>query len=108
MPTPKPNGRLMELAKRGAHAQLNDLVHEINMLLELFPHLRDSFDKDELPLAFILKKGAARAAKRSTPVTATAPGPEKRQLTPAGRQAPSNAQKADRALKKATDGKKEK
>ena len=72
MPTPKHDGRLMELAKRGAHAQLSDLIHEIKMLLELFPHLRDSFDRDELPLAFILKKGAARSAKRSTPLPAKA------------------------------------
>ena len=93
MPTAKHNDHLMELAKRGAQAQMNDLVHEIKMLLGLFPHLRDSFDRDELPLAFILKKGAARAAKRSTPVAAAAPGSQKRELTAARRKTISNAQK---------------
>jgi hypothetical protein len=63
---------IMELAKRGAEMRLEDLLHELDMLLELFPHLRDSFDPDELPVNFLLKRGAERArrtrvkARRST------------------------------------------
>ena len=34
------------------------------MLVELFPHLRDSFDKDELPISFIVAKGSGRLTKR--------------------------------------------
>jgi len=69
MAKPKQNERLTELAKRGAEAQLNDLLHEIDMLVELFPHLRDSFDADELPVNFLLRRGADRnARKRARPV----------------------------------------
>ena len=51
-------GHLLELAKRGAEARLGELVQEARYLIELFPHLRDSFDRDELPVSFILAKGA--------------------------------------------------
>jgi hypothetical protein len=52
---------LYELAALGAQAQLNDLVHEARLLIGLFPRLRDSFDRDELPVSFILKRGRDRA-----------------------------------------------
>ena len=56
---PRPSQRhLLELAKRGAQAQLNDLMHEMKMLVEMFPHLKDSYDPDELPVKFLLKRGA--------------------------------------------------
>jgi hypothetical protein len=58
---------IMELAKRGAQAQLEDLLHELDMLLELFPHLQDSFDPDELPVSFLLKRGSQRAKRRAKP-----------------------------------------
>lgn len=61
----KSRSHLMELAKRGAQAQLDDLLHEVQMLIELFPHLRDSLDRDELPLGFLMRKGARGAAKRA-------------------------------------------
>lgn len=99
----KHDDRLMDLARRGAQAQLGDLVHEIKMLLGLFPHLRDSFDKDELPLAFILKKGARRAARKtpaSAPATLDTATP-KRVLSAAARKAISNAQKKRWALHRA-------
>jgi len=51
-------GHLVELAKRGAEARLSELIQEARYLVELFPHLRDSFDRDELPVSFILAKGA--------------------------------------------------
>ena len=101
----KHDDRLMELARRGAQAQLGDLVHEIKMLLGLFPHLRDSFDKDELPLAFILKKGAPRATRKAAADTAatpeTATPKKKRVLSAAARKAISNAQKTRWALHRA-------
>ncbi len=61
MPRPKRDAQLYDLAKRGAEARLHDLVHEAKILLDLFPHLRDSFDKDELPVTFILRTGRDRA-----------------------------------------------
>jgi hypothetical protein len=70
----KPPAHLLELTKRGARAQLNDLLHELQMLLDLFPHLHDSVDPDDLPVKFLLKRGErvrelqgkrAKAAKRA-------------------------------------------
>ena len=56
---------MLELAKRGAEARLQDLLHEARLLVDLFPHLRDSFDPDELPVSFILARGSGRARRRS-------------------------------------------
>jgi hypothetical protein len=57
---PKHSSQILEYAKRGAEARLQDLIHEAQMLIELFPHLRDSFDKDELPISFIVARGSGR------------------------------------------------
>jgi hypothetical protein len=65
VPRRKKNAHLYELAKRGAEVQLRELVQETKYLIDLFPHLRDAFDKDELPLSFILAKGADRLTKTS-------------------------------------------
>jgi hypothetical protein len=63
----KSDARLYELAKVGAQAQLRDLLQEVKLLIDLFPHLRDSVDTDDLPISFILKKGRDRAeAKAAT------------------------------------------
>ncbi len=90
LPKDKTEGHLLELAKRGAKAQLQDLLHEINMLVELFPHLKDSVDRDELPVGFLLKRGARRAATQ-----------KKRTISAAGRRAISQAQKRRWAAQKA-------
>jgi hypothetical protein len=58
MPQRRQNAHLYELAKRGAEVQLRELVQEAKNLIGLFPHLRDSFDPDELPLSFIIAKDA--------------------------------------------------
>lgn len=57
--------RILDLAKRGAEARFRDLLHEVKLLMLAFPHLRDAFDKDELPIAFIVAKGSGRLTKRS-------------------------------------------
>jgi hypothetical protein len=66
MPTRLTDAHLRELAKRGARARLAELAHEAQMLLNLFPHLRDSFDADELPVKFILRRDADRAGRGAT------------------------------------------
>lgn len=66
MPRRKADAHLFELAKRGAEGRLRELVQEAKNLIGLFPHLRDSFDKDELPLPFIVATGARRAQKRKS------------------------------------------
>ena len=62
----KQSSHILELAKRGAEAQLRDLMMEAKLLLQLFPHLKDSFDKDELPISFILMKDAGRLTMGKT------------------------------------------
>ena len=65
MPKPKGKPHLQEYAKLGAEVRLRDVVNELKMLLDLFPHLQDNFDRDELPISFILKRDARRAANRT-------------------------------------------
>jgi hypothetical protein len=64
MPRLKRDSHLYELAKLGAEARLRDLVREAKHLINLFPHLRDSFDKDELPVSFIIAKGSGGLAQK--------------------------------------------
>jgi hypothetical protein len=58
--------RILELARRGAEARFQDLLHEARLLVELFPHLRDSYDPDELPVSFIVARGSGRLKKKET------------------------------------------
>jgi hypothetical protein len=99
MPRRKSHAHLLEFAKRGAQAQLGDLLHEIKMLVELFPHLRDSLDADELPLSFLLKKGSEKGLLDQRSVgPAAAPAAKRRKLSAAARKAISDAQKKRWAL----------
>ena len=50
----KHSRHLLELAKRGAELQFQDLLHEARLLIGLFPHLRDNFNRDEMPLDFLM------------------------------------------------------
>jgi hypothetical protein len=49
---------------------VREIISELKLLTMDFPHLRESFDKDDLPIAFLLKRGADRAKAR------TAKGPK--------------------------------
>src|SRR5205809_3330742 len=62
---PKHSSQILELAKRGAEARLQELMQEAKLLVQSFPHLRDSFDKDELPVSFIVARGSGRLKKRN-------------------------------------------
>jgi hypothetical protein len=53
---------LKSYARRGAEARLRELAEEAKQLLKVFPDLSASFDEDELPLNFILSKGARKPA----------------------------------------------
>jgi hypothetical protein len=57
--------RVLELTKRGAAVEFRALVDELKFLLDMFPHLRDSYDPDELPVKFILKRDSARSKTRT-------------------------------------------
>jgi hypothetical protein len=54
---------ILELTRRGAEAR-QQVLHEVKLLLQAFPHLRDAFDKDELPISFIVAKGSGRLMRR--------------------------------------------
>jgi hypothetical protein len=49
---------LMKLTKRHAALRLRHLLDEFHLLMASFPDLQDSFDADDLPLAFILRRGS--------------------------------------------------
>jgi hypothetical protein len=46
----------MQRTKRRAAFRLRHLLDEFHLLLASFPDLRDAFDADGLPLAFILRR----------------------------------------------------
>ena len=81
MARPKPDQHLHELARRGAEVRLRELVDEFKFLVSAFPNLKDSFDADELPVKFLIARGAARAAAE--------PGRRKRTMSAAARKAVS-------------------
>ena len=87
---------ILELARRGAEIQLRDLIQEIRYLIDLFPHLRDSFDEDELPLRFIRARDADRASK------AGAERPRRRRMSAAARKAVSQRMKKHWAARRKT------
>jgi hypothetical protein len=84
---PRHSSKILELAKRGAEARLQDLIHEAEMLMGLFPHLQDAFDKDELPISFIVARGSGRLTKK------TSVGRKRRRMSAAARKAVSQRMK---------------
>lgn len=61
----KTSPHMLELAKRGAVLRLRELAYEAELLLDLFPDLGDAFDPDELPVSFIVRSDAGRAATQA-------------------------------------------
>ncbi len=59
---------ILDLAKRGAALRLQELKNEAELLLELFPDLRDAFDPDELPVSFLVKRDAQRTGSSAVPL----------------------------------------
>lgn len=60
MPTRKNANPAHRTAPEGPEP-MTDLVYEAKMLVDLLPNLEDSFDKEGLPVEFILKRGRDRA-----------------------------------------------
>ena len=84
---------LYELAKRGAGVQFRELLHEAKLLVDLFPHLRDSVDQEELPLDFIMARSSGSTTKKAPR--------RRRRMSAAARAKVSAAQKARWAKQKA-------
>ena len=59
----KHSSQLLQLTRRRAGFTLHQLIGEIQLLTAAFPDLRDAFDADELPIAFILKRDAPRSTR---------------------------------------------
>lgn len=65
---------MMQYAERRAAFRLRQLLSELQLLMGAFPDLRDAFDADELPLAFILRRDSRLTARRAlAPYRAVAP-----------------------------------
>ncbi|HWF84230.1 MAG TPA: hypothetical protein VG222_05270 [Vicinamibacterales bacterium] len=84
---------MIELASRGAEARVRELVDELRLLTAAFPHLRQSFDRDELPIPFILRRGRDRAKSIGRPA-------RKRKWNAAARKAAAARMKAYWAKRK--------
>jgi hypothetical protein len=82
MPRRKRDAHLFELAKRGAEIRLRELVQEAKNVIDLFPHLSDSYDRDELPVSFIIRRDAG-------PVTRASVERPRRRISTAARKAVS-------------------
>jgi hypothetical protein len=98
MPRGRKDAHLYQLAKRGAEIRIRELVQEARNVIDLFPHLRDSFDQDELPVSFIIRRDAG-------PVTRAKPGqPRRRRMSAAARKAVGERMKIYWASKRAAKG----
>ncbi len=53
---------VLELARRGAALRIQEILNELELLVDLFPDLKDTFDPDELPVSYIMRTDARRAA----------------------------------------------
>lgn len=95
---PKHSSHILQLAKRGAEVRFRELLDELRFLTLSFPHLRDAVDRDDLPMKFLLRRGAEKAG----PVQAAR---SRRKISAKARKAMSDAQKARWAKSKAGDKK---
>ena len=51
---------LKSYARHGARSRLRELAEEAKQILTIFPDLSSSVDEDELPVNFILRRGARK------------------------------------------------
>ena len=69
----KHSSPMMQLTERGAAFRLRQLLDEFQLLMGSFPDLRDAFDEDELPLAFILERDSRLTEASAWPRQAVPP-----------------------------------
>ena len=91
---PKHSSHILALAKRGADVRFQELLDEMNLLTLSFPHLRDAFSRDDLPIRLILRRGRDKAEAAATP-------PKRSKMSAAARRKISLAQKRRWAKQKA-------
>ena len=76
----KHSSQLLRLTRRRAGFTLHQLLDEIQLLTVAFPDVRDAFDADELPIAFILKRDAHRSTGKRMKDREHLPAPSKQPL----------------------------
>jgi hypothetical protein len=91
----KYSAHILDLARRGADSRFRELLAELKLLTMSFPHLRDTLDRDDLPVNFLLRQGRDKARE----VGARRP---RRKMSAAARKAIGDAQRARWAKQKAT------
>jgi hypothetical protein len=72
---------LKSYARHGARSRLRELAEEAKQILTIFPDLSSSVDEDELPVNFILRRGARKQ------VTATGVRRRRKRMSAAQRKA---------------------
>ncbi len=82
------SSHILDLARQGAEARFRELIDEARLLVESFPHLRDAFDPDELPISFLVARGSGQ-------LTAEQPGRRRQRMSAAVRKAASDRMKVD-------------
>ena len=91
---------LKSYARHGAQARLRELAEEAKQILKVFPDLSASVDQDELPLNFIVRRGAQKRA------AATGVRRGRRKMTAAQRKAVGERMKKYWAARRAAKAKK--
>jgi len=79
----KHSPQILALARKGAETRFRELMEEARMLVSSFPHLRDAFDPDELPISFIVAEKSGQLERSSTATE-----------SPTGRRMSASARKA--------------
>jgi len=95
----KYSAHILDLAKRGADSRFRELLDELKVLTLSFPHLRDAFGRDDLPVKFLLRQGRDKTRDLG-------PARRRRKMSAAARKAIGDAQRARWAKQKAAAAKK--
>jgi len=61
----KSASRTSDHPARKAETRFRELLDELRLLTVAFPHLREAVDPNDLPVSFLLRRGADRAATRA-------------------------------------------
>jgi hypothetical protein len=69
---PRAKRSTLDDAKLKAEARFKELIDEVKLLLVAFPHLHDAYEPEDLPIPFLLKRGAERAARSRRPASSAA------------------------------------
>jgi len=92
---PKRPSHMQTLARGGAELRFRELVNELGNLAAAFPHLRDTISADELPISFVLAKGA-QAEEKKRRARKPKPAPKKAAGAGTGEPAARRARKKSR------------